>query len=364
MRQGGKNMLHTSFLGLDFKNPLMPASGPLVGDSEKMILLSGMGLGGMVSKTISTKPAVVPRPCIIAGKNHIMNAELWSEHSMEAWVDTFLPQVKERVETPLLISVGYTKEDMEVLIPKLEPFADAFEVSTHYVGKDLSVIEETVRTIRSLTEKPFFMKVSPHMPDPVAFCKRVLAAGGNGVVAINSLGPTMTVDLKTRSVVMGNQTGEAWMSGPAIKPIALALIAKIKREVPECVVIGVGGIATAKDVLEFLLVGASAVQMLSAAMMEGIGLYKKILDDLPKVLKEYGFNSVQEVIDTPLVLQEMVYEPTLPVVDMGNCVLCNKCVKACPYLASEERNKSIVFNEKLCFGCRLCESLCPKGAIS
>jgi dihydroorotate dehydrogenase (fumarate) len=356
--------LSTRFMGMAFKNPLMPASGPLVGDDKKIILLHQMGLGGMVTKTISRNGAMVPRPCIMAGQNSIMNAELWSEFPLEDWTNAYLPNIKEAVNAPLIISVGYTKEDMEILIPALDGYADAFEVSTHYVGKHLSVIEDTIKTIRRLTDKPVFMKISPHMPDPVAFCKMVLAAGGNGVVAINSVGPTMTVDLKTRSVVMGNKEGEAWMSGPAIKPIALAIIAKIKREVPECSIIGVGGITSAEDVLEFLLAGASLVQMLSAAMLKGTQLYKKIIEELPKALQEYGFNSIQEVIDTPLNIPQVTYEPSYPKVDEARCVGCEKCVKSCPYLAISKVNNKIIIDQEHCFGCTLCKSICPKEAIN
>jgi len=356
--------LSTRFMEMEFTNPLMPASGPLVGDAEKIILLNEMGLGGMVTKTISTKAAIVPRPCIRANQNAIMNAELWSEYTLEDWTENYLPKIKDEVKSPLIISVGYTKEDMQVLIPALENYADAFEVSTHYVGKDLSVIEDTIKTIRSLTSKPVFMKISPHMPDPVAFCKMVLASGGNGVVAINSVGPTMSIDLKTRSIVMGNKSGEAWMSGPAIKPIALAIISKIKREVPDCLIIGVGGISCADDVLEFLLAGASLVQMLSAALLKGKKLYKKIIEDLPESLKKYGFSSIQEVIDTPLTIPEVVYEPTYPKINAKKCVLCKKCVKCCPYLALSKKNDKIIVNKDMCFGCMLCKSVCPKDAIS
>lgn len=362
MGESDRMKLKTSFCGLEFENPIMPASGPLVGDAEKMIILDQMGLGGMVSKTISVAGAKVPRPCIIAGQNHIMNAELWSEYALEKWKNDFLPQVSESVKAPLIISVGYTKEDMAVLIPALDAYADAFEVSTHYVGKDLSVIQETVKTIRSLTNKPFFMKLSPHMPDPVAFCTMVLEAGGNGVVAINSVGPTMTIDLNTRSIAMGNSQGEAWMSGPAIKPIALAMVSKIKKAIPECTIIGVGGISSAQDVLEFLLAGASAVQILSAAMLKGVQLYEKIINDLPKVLEQYHFNSIQEVIDTELKIPDMDYEPSNPMFNQ-QCVLCNKCINSCPYRALFKKDGEIHCDLNLCFGCRLCESICPRKAI-
>jgi dihydroorotate dehydrogenase (fumarate) len=356
--------LKTTVAGLEFKNPLLPASGPLVGDAEKMMTLAALGVGGMVSKTVSVKGAEVPRPCIGSGKNYITNAELWSEHPLEAWRDDIFPAVRAKLDLPLLVSVGYTKQDMETLIPQLDGFAEAFEVSTHYVGKDLSVISETVKTIRSLTDKPFFMKVSPHMPDPVAFCEMVLENGGNGIVAINSLGPAMAVDLATRSVPMGNSQGEIWMSGPVIKPLALAFISRIRRAIPECEIIGVGGIASADDVLEFLLAGASAVQMLSAAMLKGIDLYKKIVDDLPGRLEDFGFSSVREVIETDLIIPEVSYERRLPVVDRDACILCDKCVRGCPYLALCHEEDAILVDDAKCFGCTLCASVCPKNAIS
>lgn len=356
--------LKTEVGGIKLDNPLMPASGPLVGDDIKMIGLADLGLGGIISKTISIDGAKVPRPCISSAKNHVVNAELWSEYDMNVWLEEYLPKVKKHIKQPLLISVGYTKDDMEVLIPKLDAFADGFEVSTHYVGKDLSVIAETVRTIRSHTDKPFFMKVSPHMEDPAAFARMVLENGGTGVVAINSVGPTLTIDIAKRQIAVGTKDGFAWMSGPAIKPIALAIIHKIHQEVPECPIIGVGGISKAEDILEFLLAGASAVQMLSAAMMSGVKLYSKILEDLPKVLEQYNFESIQQVVDTTLKQPDIRFEPDYPVINRDTCIKCGRCVTSCPYLALSMDNEGVSVDKDLCFGCSMCKSVCPKDSIS
>jgi dihydroorotate dehydrogenase subfamily 1 len=355
--------LKTSVCGIEFKNPLLPASGPLVGDEKKMLLLHELGVGGMVSKTISMEGAKVPRPCIQSGKNYITNAELWSEYSLEKWSNEILPFVFPRLEIPLLISAGYTKDDMAVVIPEVEKYAAAFEISTHYTGNDLKNICDTVKIIRSLTDKPFFMKVSPHMPDPVAFCETVLENGGSGIVAINSLGPAMSIDLTKRSVSMGNASGEVWMSGLAIKPIALAFISRIKRAIPECTIIGVGGISSADDVLEFLLAGASAVQMLSAAMLYGVDLYAKIVNGLPGALAKYGFSSVEEVIRTDLIIPEVNYIKQTPRITKEKCILCNRCVSVCPYRALSRTGDTISVAETMCFGCSLCETICPGGAI-
>jgi dihydroorotate dehydrogenase (fumarate) len=340
----------------------MPASGPLVGSYEKMMAIADFGVGCMVGKTISICGAEVPRPCIIANGNSIMNAELWSEYPLDYWVSEILPLLRRDLDIPLILSVGYTKEDMEVLIPALDKYCDAFEVSTHYVGKDLSLIGETVETITNLTEKPVFMKISPHIPDPVAFAKVVEQNGAKGIVAINSLGPTMKIDAAKRKVLVGNEMGEVWTSGPAIKPTALAIINKIKTAMPNFTVIGAGGIESAIDVVEFLLAGADAVQMLSAAMLKGKDLYERILEDLPKVLEKLDFTSVEHVISTPLKKGEVKYYPSFPAADKEKCTLCGICQRVCPYFAITVTDSVLVDCTK-CFGCGLCESRCPVKAI-
>lgn len=360
-------ILETEVAGIKLKNPLMPASGPLVGDAKKMLYLEKLGVGGMVTKTISVKGAEVPRPCIYGKGNRIMNAELWSEFPLDKWVNEFLPQMKNESKIPLIISAGYTKEDMTVLIPALDKFADAFEISTHYVGKDLENIKNTVREIRKHTKKPVFMKISPHIPDVVAFAKAIKEEGATGIVAINSLGPSLEIDVNNRSVLMGNNEGYMWSSGPAIKPVALAIVDKIKQAVPDLVVMGVGGVETARDVIEFMLAGADGVQMLSSAMLKGKDLYEKIINDLPRELEKCGFSSIEEVRKTKLKRNPMVFEPKFPLINSEKCTKCGLCEKICPYFAMEvseiKEQKVYHANENECFGCGLCQSKCPVGAI-
>ena len=286
------NKLKTEFDGLVLDNPLMPASGPLTGDFEKLKFIQGQGVGGVVTKTISEKAAVVPRPCIYGARDFIQNSELWSEYPLEEWSKNILPEYMKIKKSPLIVSVGYTSENMKILIPELNKFADAFEVSTHYVGKDLNVIANTVKTIKKNTNKPVYMKISPHIPDPVGFAKAVMDAGAAGVAAINSLGPTMNIDISSRTVNYGGESGFSWTSGPVIKNLALGIVYTIKSAMPEITVIGTGGIICADDVIEFLLAGADAVQMLSGALLRGKTLYTKKVKDLPSALDKNGFESI------------------------------------------------------------------------
>lgn len=354
--------LKTSFDGLEFENPLMPAAGPLNGDLEKLLFLQEEGCGGIVTKTISVAEPKIPKPCIYGDKLFIMNSELWSEHSYKIWVEDFLPKFHKKKDRPLIVSLGYSKEDMEFLVPKVDQFADAYEISTHYVGTNLDTIKETVATIRANTKKPIYMKISPHIPNPEGFAKAIKEAGANGVVAINSLGPTMKIDINSREIIFSNDSGFVWTSGPAIKPIALATVYKIKQAEPDLTVIGVGGIATAEDVIEFLLVGASAVQMLSAALLKGKQLYRKIIEDLPKALEKHGFKSIQDVIDSTLT-KKVVYSRGPVVLNEKKCIKCRLCEKICPYFAITF-DKKIIINSDKCFECGLCITKCPKDALS
>jgi dihydroorotate dehydrogenase (fumarate) len=354
--------LKTSFDGLTLDNPLMPASGPLVGDLEKLRFMQEAGCGAVVTKTISTKLPKIPKPCIYGDREYVMNCELWSEIPKETWINSILPEYMKTKDRPLFVSVGYTKEDMETLIPMLDPFADAFEVSTHYVGTDLSVIAKTVSTIRERTKKPIYIKISPHIPNPAAFAQAVRESGGNGIVAINSLGPTMKIDIENRSILYGNESGFAWTSGPVIKNLALATVYAIKKAEPSLTVIGVGGIQSADDVIEFLLAGASAVQMLSGALLRGKQLYAKIIEDLPERLEKYRFESVAEVISSGL-RNNTKYSAGLPQLIVEKCTQCLLCVKVCPYFAISMKDQ-ITFDANKCFECGLCVAKCPTKAIT
>lgn len=350
--------LNVELLGKKFDNPLLPASGPSVGSLHALRFFNESKIGGVVTKTISIEGADVKKPCIVANDKMVFNTELWSEKPLEEWVDNILPQLKKEMKKPLIVCAGYTASDFKKSIPLLDEYADFFEVSTHY-GKDN--LASLVSSICNLTDKPVFIKLSPHISDYLGFIEEALRAGAKGIVAINSLGPGVVLDLKNRSVTIGTEDGYSWVSGPAIKPVALQRIMDIRRHYPDLPLIACGGVSSAKDVLDFVLAGADLVQMLSSALIDGRQLYDKIVNDLPDEMDKYGIESILQLRSESLILKPFG-DGAYPVIDSEKCILCNRCVKICPEMAMENEGE-IVNREDRCIRCGLCESRCPVDAI-
>ncbi len=342
-----------------FDNPLLPASGPIVGSIHNLLHFNHSKVGGIVTKTISVEGAVVSKPCIVGKGNTIYNTELWSEYPVDRWSDQILPELKSEICKPLIVSVGYTSSDMELVVPKVDEFADFFEVSTHYGMDELGHL---VEKICSLTDKPVFVKLSPHIQDYIAFVEKAVEHGAKGIVAINSLGPGMVVDLKSRSVTIGVDGGKSWISGPSIKPIALHRVASIRKAFPNLPIIACGGVEKAEDVLEFILAGADLVQMLSSSMIKGRELFDKIVSDLPAVMTRYEIDSIEELRNTALSTTPLG-KGGHPVVDHNVCTKCRLCLRICPEMALS-LDLNIQLNSERCISCGLCQSRCPVDAIS
>ncbi|HPX21792.1 MAG TPA: 4Fe-4S binding protein [Mesotoga sp.] len=358
---GGDTVDLSARLGkLSLSNPVMPASGPLTGDDKKMLSIAAFGVGAMVTKTISTVAAKVPRPCIIATNNHVVNTELWSEFSYERWLEEFIPAFREKSDLPLIVSLGYSPIDLEKLVPLFCKDADAFELSTHYVADDPSLMEELISAVKRNSDRPVFLKLDPSVADPAAMVRAIEKAGGDGVVAINSLGPVYPYDAALKRSPMGSGDGDGWVSGPAIKMLALSMVRRI-REVTDLPVIGVGGIASAGDVVDFLSAGADAVQLLSGALIKGKDIYARIISSLPKALESRGFNSVVEAVSS-VRQPAQSFEVRNPVIDHDRCTRCGLCVSVCPYFALS-LDERVEIDGEACFGCGLCQSRCPVGAI-
>jgi len=355
--------LNVTISGISFSNPVMPAAGPPTRNGALCRAAAEGGAGGLVTKTISVLPAEVPRPCMAEVRGGFLNTELWSELSKEQWVDHEYRQARE-TGLPVIVSIGYTAGQIAELAVLVKPFADALELSTHYVGNDISPITLALSAAKAVVDVPVFVKLSPH-PNIQEIALALEAAGADGLVMINSFGPCMGIDVETGLPYMGSKEGYGWLSGAAIKPLALRCIyeAALAVKIP---VIGVGGVTSGRDAAEMFMAGASAVQICTSAILHGPKIYGKVVKELDEFLNSHSYSSVEEI--KGLTIRKMAERKSgtaaaAPVVNHDRCTLCGLCVTSCTYNAITRTEKITVDADK-CFGCGLCVTRCKPRALS
>lgn len=363
--------LSVEICGLKFETPVLPAAGPTVWDGRAMLRCVQGGAGGIVSKTISTTAAQVPQPCMAEySKGSMLNTELWSEYPPEQYIEHEYP-IARQAPVPLIISLGYTADQIAELAPRVRPFADALELSTHYIGDDPQPMVDAIRAAKDAVDVPVLVKFSPFRAMQRA-AEAAQKAGADGIVAVNSYGPSFGIDIETGLPLMGSREGYGWLSGQAIKAIALRCVYDIARTV-DLPIFGVGGISRGKDAIEFLMAGASAVQVCTAAILRGPQVHGRIARQMDKWLDDHGYASVCDVQGLTLrKVRERTFRTThvLPELDVDACIGCAICPISCVYGALEMVGQpktptyKVKLNADLCWGCGICATRCPTRALT
>jgi dihydroorotate dehydrogenase subfamily 1 len=356
--------LSVSVCGLEFANPILPAAGPPSRDGATLQAAARGGAGGLVTKTVSVVPAVVPRPCMAEIRGGFLNTELWSELAVEQWIETEYALARS-TGLPVIISLGYTADQIRQVAPLVRPFADALELSTHYVGNDIAPIVNALNAAKAAVDVPVFIKLSPH-PNIQEIAVALEDARADGLVMINSFGPCMSIDLETGLPLMGSKEGYGWLSGAAIKPLAVRCIYDAARVV-NIPIFGVGGIVNGRDVAEMFMAGASAVQVCTEAILRGPTVYARIARELDAFLEQHGYASVDEI--KGLTIRKMAERGAPqaerpPNVDMERCSLCGLCEISCPYRAISTSESALLIDKHKCFSCGLCVSRCKRQALA
>jgi dihydroorotate dehydrogenase/Pyruvate/2-oxoacid:ferredoxin oxidoreductase delta subunit len=362
--------LSVQVLGHTFRNPIIPAAGPNVGSGAMVRRAAEGGAGGLLAKTISSIAAPVPHPNMVRmGKDSLLNTELWSELSPETWFereyDIALAAARE-YQLPLIASIGYTAEDLAMLSPRLEEMGiDIIEFSIHYL--DTQRLIDTARALRNAVSVPIVAKLSPHAGD-LGEIARVLDPYVDGFACINSFGPTLMIDIERGESPLGSQYGYGWLSGSAIKPLAVRSVFEVAR-VTDKPVIGVGGVTHGEDVIEFFMAGASLVGVCTAAILKGSTIYGKIAAETAQWLDAHGYQSIEEVKGLYLEKYKQGQRVVTTVeqtawVNESRCKACNVCEKVCQFSALHAPPKQIARVEiEHCAACGLCVSVCPFNAL-
>lgn len=294
--------------GLNLKNPIIPASGCFGYGREFAELYDLSRLGGIAIKSATPKERYGnPTPRIAETPMGMLNAIGLQNHGVDWIAENELPWLA-KFDTEIIANVaGAVEEDYVEVIRRLNEsdVVKAYELNISCpnvrhggigLGTDPALAAKVTRMAREAARKPVYVKLTPNVTDITAIAKAVEEAGADGLVLINTL-LGMRMDLKTARPLLANTTGG--LSGPAIKPVAVRMVYQCAKAV-KIPIIGVGGITTAEDVLEFLYAGASAVEV-GAANFRDPYVCLKIIDELPAVLAKYGNTSVQEAIGKGLV---------------------------------------------------------------
>lgn len=289
--------------GLNLKNPIIPASGCYGFGREFSELYDLSILGGIAIKSATLEsrygnptPRIAETPCGMLNAIGLQNPGVKSIIAKElAWLGGYDTEIianiagstiEEYVEVAKLISAHPTIKALELNIscPNVKHGGIA-------LGTQPEMAAKVTKAVKEVSSKPVYVKLSPNVSDIVAIAKAVEEAGADGLVMINTL-LGMRLDLKSAKPVIANTTGG--LSGPCIKPVAIRMVYQVYKEV-KIPIIGVGGIASAEDVLEFLYAGASAVQI---GMMNFVDPFicPDIIKQLPEVLAKYGCTSIQDAI--------------------------------------------------------------------
>ncbi len=289
--------------GIKFKNPVMEGSGTFGSGMEYSEFVDLNKLGAVVTKGVANIPwpgNPTPRVCEVYGG--MLNAIGLQNPGIDVFMERDLPFL-EKYDTKVIVNVcGKSVSDYVEVCEKLsgDKRVDALEINVSCpnvkegaiaFGTDKNALENITKEIKAHTDKPVIMKLTPNVTDISEMAKVAEAAGADAISLINTI-TGMKIDIERRRFALANKTGG--MSGPAIKPIAVRMVYQASHAV-SIPVIGMGGIATGEDAIEFMMAGATAV---SVGMMNFVNPYATIdvINGIEDYMKRHNIEDINEII--------------------------------------------------------------------
>ena len=296
--------LRTKLSSLDLDNPLIPASG-CYGFGQDFAPLYDLNILGSISFKGTT---VEPRegnalPRIAECPMGMLNSVGLQNPGVKVVVEEELPALKKIFHKPLVANIsGFSFEEFSILAEEMDKVENVglleVNISCPNVhnggmafGTDAKNVAEVCKRVKEKTKKPVYMKLSPNVTDITEMAKAAEAAGADGISLINTL-LGMRIDIKRRRPVLANKVGG--YSGPGVFPIALRMVYQVRKAV-QIPIIGMGGIASAEDVIEMMMAGASAVEIGAENLVHPY-VCRDILENLPILCEELGISSLQDII--------------------------------------------------------------------
>lgn len=296
--------MKVNLCGIDLDNPIIPASGTF-GYGYEFAELYDINILGTFSFKGTTKDPRFgnPTPRIAECTAGMINAVGLQNPGVEKVILEELPKLKKCFDKKVMANVsGFSVEDYAYTCERLDKCEQVgwleVNVSCPNVhgggmsfGTSAENAAEVTKAVKKVTTKPVIIKLSPNVTDIVSIAKACEDAGADGISLINTL-LGMRIDLKTKKPVIANKMGG--FSGSAIFPVAVRMVYQVANAV-KIPVVGMGGVSTAEDVIEMMLAGATAVEVGAANLVDPF-VCKKIIEDLPIVMKKYGIDNLKSII--------------------------------------------------------------------
>ena len=295
--------LSVDLAGMRLINPTMLASGILGYSAEPLAEIAKRGCGGVVTKSVCLKPRIgYANPTIVEAGVGLINAMGLPNPGIDEYAEE-LSEMKSTLPIPVVASVfGFSAAEYVVVSKKaVRAGVDGVElnVSCPHVrdtgselGQDPRLLSKVVRAVKAAVDKPVLVKLTPNVTSVVELARTAERDGADALTIMNTV-KAMAIDVETGMPILANQVGG--LSGPAVKPIAVRHVFDVYETV-EIPILGCGGIGDWRDAVEFLLAGASAVQIGTAVAMRGVGVFGEVVRGIRTYMRKKGLRSVGEIV--------------------------------------------------------------------
>lgn len=294
--------MSVNIAGVEWKNPVTVASGTFGSGAEFADFVDLNNLGAVTTKGVANIPwPGNPTPRVAETYGGMMNAIGLQNPGIDLFCERDIPFLKQ-YDTKIIVNVcGKSMEDYCEVVERLaDENIDMMEINISCpnvkeggiaFGQNPKAAEEITKAVKKYAKQPVIMKLSPNVTDITEMARAVEAGGADAVSLINTL-TGMKIDINRRTFAVANKT--AGVSGPIVKPVAVRMVYQVANAI-KLPIIGMGGISTAEDAIEFILAGASAVSVGTANFVNP-GVTMEIVDGIEAYMKKYGFNTVQEMV--------------------------------------------------------------------
>ncbi len=372
--------LSVEFCGIPFKNPLVLASATPTQSGLNMVKGAQAGAAGLVPKTLCSDMSICASPhdgmrYFVYKHNGspigMLNHEMYSMKELDEWLKEDLPAAR-KTGAVMQISIAamptHAKTAQLAKIVAQSGYADIIELnpscpmpSDYMPLRQHNAFGDQLKAARDATDLPITVKLSPNTYDMVesaALCKEL---GANGLTIGNTITAFAGVDIETGRPIQNCYGG---YSGHAIRPVIMKHLSDVARHV-DLPISATGGVNSYKEVVEYIMLGASTVQICTAVMFHGFEVISAILNDLNAWLDKKGYASVsdikgqalKDIVDFEIAAKNPVKYAKI---DQAKCSKCGACEKTCFYQAIEKHQ----VDQQKCGSCGLCAQLCPKKAIT